>query len=130
MKIVYNKATGAEVVAYEDPMNPGRFALPANSVDVAPPFFWKDKELCSWDGEKWNITEIPEPEPEPEPEIDPWIAMRGERDMKLANSDWRVNSDYPYDDQAAWVSYRSELRDLPSTITDINNINWPMEPTT
>ena len=129
MKIVYHKATGAEVIAYEDPMEPGRYALPANSTEVAPPFFWKDKELCSWNGESWDITLKPEPAAEPEPEpIDPWVAMRAERDSKLAMSDWRMNSDYPYDDQATWISYRSELRDLPSQITDIDNITWPTEP--
>ena len=126
MKIVYNKTNGAEVIAYEDPKQPGRYALPANSVDVAPPLFDPENELCSWNGITWDITQ--KPEPEPEPEIDTWVAMRGERDRKLANSDWRVNSDYPYDDQAAWISYRSKLRDLPSQITDINNITWPMEP--
>ena len=130
MKIVYNKSNGAEVVAYEDPKEPGRYALPASSTEVAPPLFNAENELCSWNGVSWDVTQKPEPEAKPEPEpVDQWTEMRMERDMKLANSDWRVNSDYPYDDQTAWISYRSQLRDLPSTITDINNITWPTEPT-
>ena len=130
MKIVYNKSNGAEVVAYKDPMEPGRYALPANSVDVAPPLFDPENEQCFWNGITWNITLKPTSTTEPEPEpVDQWAEMRMERDIKLSSSDWRMNSDYPYDDQASWIQYRSELRELPSTITDINNITWPMEPT-
>lgn len=131
MKTVYNKTNGAPVIAYEDPKQPGRYALPANSTEVAPPLFDPESELCSWNGITWDVTQKPAPAAEPEPEpIDPWVAMREERDSKLAMSDWRMNSDYPYGDQAAWISYRSQLRDLPSTITDIENITWPTEPTT
>ena len=58
-----------------------------------------------------------------------WEALRVERDNKIAESDWRANSDVTMSD--AWKTYRQSLRDLPGTLNDVTvqkTITWPDEP--
>ena len=58
-----------------------------------------------------------------------WEALRVERDNKIAESDWRANSDVTMSD--AWKTYRQKLRDFPSTLNDTTvqeTITWPEEP--
>ena len=57
-----------------------------------------------------------------------WEALRVERDNKIAESDWRANSDVTMSD--AWKTYRQSLRDLPGTLNDVTvqkTITWPDE---
>ena len=66
---------------------------------------------------------------------EPIRLLRIERNQLLAETDWRMTTDYPYDDQAAWASYRTKLRDLPATAEPtldenemLTNITWPEVP--
>jgi len=52
--------------------------------------------------------------------------LRLERNAKLAETDWWAMPDSPNMTEAQ-KKYRSDLRDLPSTV-DINNIVWPTKP--
>ena len=60
--------------------------------------------------------------------------LRRVRDKMLLKTDWRMTTDYPYSDQAAWVSYRTQLRNLPATseptLDDNGNliVDWPTPP--
>ena len=60
--------------------------------------------------------------------------LRIQRNQLLAQTDWRMTTDYPYADQPAWASYRTQLRDLPATATptlDENGnliVDWPTAP--
>jgi len=70
---------------------------------------------------------------------DRWTAMRAYRDHALIQSEWVVQrhrdqkelgvatsiSDAEY---MAWLTYRQELRDFPSTVADINNYALPTAP--
>ena len=49
---------------------------------------------------------------------EPMNLLRREREIKLAESDWRLAPDYSSPDQQAWVIYRQALRDLPQQIAD------------
>ena len=55
--------------------------------------------------------------------------VRTERNKKLADSDWTQLADSSAD-TASWATYRSALRDLPSTEGFPHNVTWPTEPTT
>jgi hypothetical protein len=44
-----------------------------------------------------------------------WTRMRGIRDQNLTQSDTYAVTDRP--NNSAWITYRQELRDLPTTIT-------------
>ena len=62
-----------------------------------------------------------------------WTFLRRERDDKLKASDWIVAvPDAPFTDEqkTAWRAYRQALRDLPSTVSDIEDstIAWPTPP--
>ena len=54
------------------------------------------------------------------------VAVREERDVKLAATDWMANSDVTMSD--AWRTYRAALRDVPSQDGFPNSITWPVEP--
>ena len=57
---------------------------------------------------------------------DKWANIRGQRDAKLAESDWMANSDVTM--SSAWKTYRQALRDLPASESDPDDITWPDAP--
>ena len=64
--------------------------------------------------------------------------VRGERVGRLFECDWTQNTDSPLTDEqkASFVTYRTALRDFPSTLDlssepiDIQALLWPTQPTT
>jgi hypothetical protein len=56
-----------------------------------------------------------------------WERLRNRRDALLAECDWRVVADAPWD-ATPWVAYRQALRDLPDTTTDPRKAVWPVKP--
>ena len=68
----------------------------------------------------------------------PMKILREERDNKLKESDIYGLSDFPFANDTikqAWITYRQELRDLPSTTTpqldengELTNVTWPTPP--
>jgi len=56
----------------------------------------------------------------------PLADLRGERNDKLAETDWLANSDVTMSD--AWKTYRQELRDLPANTSNPENPTWPTNP--
>ena len=57
-----------------------------------------------------------------------WAEIKICRNDMLTASDWRDLPSYPGDNQAAWRTYRQELRDLPQDYTDVEDIVFPTEP--
>jgi hypothetical protein len=58
-------------------------------------------------------------------------ALRRERNIKLAMSDWTQLPDLPLNEEqkAAWAEYRQALRDIPNTgVFEQNLIQWPQPP--
>ena len=58
-------------------------------------------------------------------------ALRRERNIKLAMSDWTQLPDSPLNEEqkAAWAEYRQALRDIPNTGGfEQNLIQWPQPP--
>ncbi|WP_206601100.1 tail fiber assembly protein [Pseudophaeobacter leonis] len=53
--------------------------------------------------------------------------IRVERNKRLSACDWTQAPDAPID-RAAWRAYRQQLRDLMDTITDPQNVSWPISP--
>ena len=61
--------------------------------------------------------------------------LRIERNARLAETDWRMHSDYPGTDKQLWLDYRQALRDLPATaepklddVGNLTNVDWPEVP--
>ena len=64
-------------------------------------------------------------------EANRWVGVRNDRNTLLSGSDWRDLPGYPGADQEGWRTYRQELRDLPSglsTIEDVDNVTYPTKP--
>lgn len=65
---------------------------------------------------------------------EPLRQLRIQRNQLLAQTDWRMTTDYPYNDQTAWASYRTALRDLPATASPTLDeqgnliVDWPQAP--
>ena len=66
---------------------------------------------------------------------EPMAQLRYERNRKIAESDWRANSDVTLSD--AWKTYRQALRDLPSSANPVldlsircgvSSVTWPTMP--
>jgi hypothetical protein len=67
---------------------------------------------------------------DPEEIPNDWLyeRMRLRRDSLLAASDWTQLPDAPID-QAAWATYRQQLRDFPSTWAPGPTVEFPEPPT-
>ena len=59
-----------------------------------------------------------------------WMQVRNERNRLLSETDWVVTraSDTGVALSDEWKTYRQELRDLPATQTDVDNITYPTKP--
>ena len=72
----------------------------------------------------WHNTEIPKPTDqeladakEEAMNIYWWKLVRKVRDKLLVDSDWSQGADVPSDLKSSYVTYRNDLRDLPTTVT-------------
>ena len=54
------------------------------------------------------------------------VAVREERDDKLAETDWMASSDLTMSSE--WATYRQALRDVPAQAGFPTNVTWPVEP--
>ena len=54
--------------------------------------------------------------------------LRRKRDKLLTESDWTQSRDLILTNDEAWKKYRQDLRDLPQTTIDINNVEYPTKP--
>jgi len=57
-----------------------------------------------------------------------WLELKLERNLLLQSSDWTQLPDAPTSNVEDWKTYRTELRDLPSTTTNPFNVVWPTKP--
>jgi len=80
----------------------------------------------------WLNTEIPEPTDQELAEAKEdamnaywWKRLRVVRDRLLIDSDWSQGADVPSDLKASYATYRTDLRDLPTTVTkpDVETLN-------
>lgn len=75
--------TGTDT-AYESPLEPGIYLIPAGCVEIQPPIPYEGYRI-RWDGFTWVQEVIPEPEPEPEPEP-PTLEELREQKVEMANN--------------------------------------------
>jgi len=132
-KTFYHKGNGDSLECRQDPRNPRNWFNPPEYIASAPPAFNKATHTAQYNlkSKGWDI------KPRKEEAIQ---TLRGMRDQLLAQSDWRMTDDYPYQDKAEWMQYRSELRALPEKV-ESNQFpisfnergslvfnNWPVPP--
>lgn len=58
-----------------------------------------------------------------------WDKMRAERNARLAACDWTMlaDADLTKAEKDSWKAYRTELRNLPETVSDSENVVWPVK---
>ena len=56
----------------------------------------------------------------------PMADLRAERDRRLAETDWWASSDLTMSSER--ISYRQDLRDIPSSATSLDDVSWPTKP--
>lgn len=126
--------------AFESPLEPGVFLLPANATEIAPPDFDKAVQICTFNGTAWTVRARPEPDPVPPltpEEVRAALAadLLKERTLLLADSDWLVirHQDEVLSgvaptltaaDLAALLKFRQELRDI-TTASDFPECGLP-----
>ena len=80
----------------------------------------------------WENNEIPEPTDQELADAKEdatnaywWKRLREKRDRLLVDSDWSQGADVPDDLKASYVTYRNDLRNLPTTVTkpDFETLN-------
>jgi len=57
-----------------------------------------------------------------------WVAMRNQRESLLNVCDWTQVDDSPLKANASWLTYRTDLRNLPANTTDPESVSWPTQP--
>jgi hypothetical protein len=112
--------------ADESPLEPGVFLLPAFATFQAPPNAVEGKDIF-WNGDDWELRDIPTTPPEPEAT---WDDIRAMRNGKLAASDWTQLPDIPLSEKevTAWRTYRQELRDIQTGEGSPSDVIWPTAP--
>ena len=116
--------------AWESPLEPGVYSLPANSTLQEPPAAQEGK-FRKWTGAEWELEDIPQPPPVPPATTEELAsAARVERNGKLLACDWMMLPDVPIsnEDRSAWATYRQALRDVPQHPSFPQTIEWPTEP--
>jgi hypothetical protein len=77
----------------------------------------------------WNyVSSVDELKPNELPVEWVWERLRLRRNGLLAQSDFRMVTDAPWD-TAPWAAYRQALRDLPEQTSDPREAVWPDPPT-
>lgn len=109
-------------------MERGTFLLPANSTEIAPPPF-EDGKRRIWNGQQWQVEDIPPPPPEAIEVIAERVRQR--RELLLLRTDFTQLPDVPISGaaRAAFAAYRQALRDVPAQPGFPENVTWPVAPT-
>src|SRR5947207_3231310 len=110
--------------AFESPLEPGVFHIPAGSTQTPPPEFDPETQECRFTGDKWligKLLNIPTPD---QPTEDDLIdaehkEARTLRDSELTRADIMLNhvqdGETGIGTQKAWRAYRVLLRDWPDS---------------
>lgn len=130
-KIVYqldcNGIYVGEAYAYESPLEPNVFHIPAGCVEDQPPTA-KDGHIQVFKSGEWK--QMPVPAPESIDSETGSIDYRAMRDELLRETDIPVlrflETGLAVPD--ILVSYRQALRDIPQQEGFPENINWPEKP--
>jgi hypothetical protein len=93
---------------------------------------YADDKILKWDDNRPQPTEA---EIQALEAAEPLRLLRQQRNRLLAETDWRMVSDYPGSNQTEWQTYRQSLRDITTQSPSLNSdgnltgITWPISPT-
>jgi hypothetical protein len=128
-KIVYQTNLDGVYVgeerAFESPLEPGIYPIPAGAVQVAPPAFNQNQQAI-WTGTDWAV--VDKSIVEPPVTLITWNGIRAQRDSLLSDTDWVALKDITLPNEQEWFDYRQALRDIPQTYSEPTDVVWPTRP--
>ena len=77
-----------------------------------------------WDGSSY-ITPTP---PDNRTDEEKWADIRSKRNELLAKTDWTQARDVTLSNDSSWQTYRQQLRDLPASTSNPDDVVWPTKP--
>jgi hypothetical protein len=123
-----------------NPLEKGKWLVPANSTQIAPPLFNEEQEAF-WNGSSWDIKDKPKVQ---ETQINPegeftwviakerygctWDTFKAFRDIELSKTDWLALPDVNISNKQQWLQYRQQIRDIPQEYNSPDQIVWPLKP--
>ncbi len=115
--------TGTEE-AEANPLEPGKFLIPANCTEVTPKIVKRGFSQL-FDGKAWVYIN----NERTNKHFVLTIHSRDHRNLLLKESDWTQGLDTPeYIDRKAWRKYRQQLRDVTLQKGFPEKIIWPEKP--
>lgn len=92
----------------------------------------RDDGFIGWilnENNEWIDPNPPVQPPQPSDE-EKWEAIRLKRDKLLTQTDFIMLPDSPYTDaeRQAWATFRQQLRDLPDSVGNPDDVVWPVAP--
>ena len=99
-------------------------------INNVPSFLIGENQVLATDhtgelGDTWNGSSYDKPAPTLTDE-EKWQNIRTERDIWLQKTDYLAMSDNTMSD--AMKTYRQQLRDIPQTYTNPDDVVWPTKP--
>lgn len=78
----------------------------------------------TWNGFSYDAPVIPDTRTDEQK----WADIRLQRDELLAKTDWTQARDVTLSNDSSWQTYRQQLRDLPASTSNPDEIVWPTKP--
>ena len=80
-------------------------------------------------GETWNGSSYSAPVvPDNRTDEEKWSNIREKRNRRLLETDWTQARDVTLSNDSAWKTYRQQLRDLPASQSDPDDVVFPTKP--
>lgn len=78
----------------------------------------------TWNGSSYDAPVIPDNRTNEQK----WADIRLQRDELLAKTDWTQARDVTLSNDSSWQTYRQQLRDLPASTSNPDDVVWPTKP--
>lgn len=129
-----NEFTG-KTQAFESPLEPEIFLIPANATTIAPPRFDASKEQCFWTNGQWTVSPIALGSVPGSPTADEilaaaWRAYQDQAKALLTKTDTTILrcAEYGVAVPAEWQAYRKSLRLIISAANGDPSKSLPLLP--
>lgn len=105
-----------------------------NDINDIPSFLAQEGQVIATDhtgniGDTWNGSSYDAPViPDTRTDEQKWSEIRLLRNELLAKTDWTQARDVTLSNDSSWQTYRQQLRDIPTSTSNPDEIVWPTKP--
>tara|TARA_R100001509_G_scaffold92697_1_gene53582 strand:+ start:876 stop:1253 length:378 start_codon:yes stop_codon:yes gene_type:complete len=103
-------------------------------INNIPSFLAQEGQVIATDhtgsiGDTWNGSSYDVPNNvDNKTDQQKWFYIRERRNKLLAETDWTQSRDVTLSNDSAWKTYRQQLRDLPTSQSDPDDVVFPTKP--